>query len=80
MCEASYDHSIIWNCKCVKRGNLKAPRRIDHFTEEEVQLLLERDRVVEYRYFRGGCGNRVIKIVHCNWCAEDEKYLNRNMK
>jgi hypothetical protein len=70
-----YTHSMVWNCACTAHGNIKPARLIDSLSESDLNLLLEREACVEYRYYRNCCGMlTVIKHVWCIWCQSDTTY------
>ena len=74
-----YDSSIIYNCHCVRSDNLEPPRVIRNFDEAEIDLLLSPGKKIEYRRYITLLGTRTEKIIHCNACLTQEKFLNRNL-
>jgi hypothetical protein len=70
MCfQKSYTHSVVYNCECKPYARRKPARLIENFSEDDLECLLEREPVVEYKYFRNMFGTlTVVKRTHCPWC------------
>jgi hypothetical protein len=68
---------MLTDCRCKAQAE---PRTTHHLTLDELDALLDKEPVVEYRYFNKFGYKKVVKIIHCRRCQYLETHLNRNMK
>lgn len=65
--QKKYTHSIVYNCRCAPHKN--DARILRNFGMDDLKLLLSREHLIEYRYFRSYFGKlKVEKIIHCVMC------------
>lgn len=63
-----YSHSVIYSCQCIKM--CKPPRMISNYDINDLEILLERECCVEYRYYKQGFlhNPKTVKIQYCMLC------------
>ena len=73
-----YSHSILNDCECVQYSEKRLPRVLNNYTEDELNVLLQPDNIIEYRYYTFCCFSdyKILKIIHCNICLNDNNYLS----
>lgn len=66
----SYKYSLIENCRCVPyKYPSHLPLALETYDEEEIQILLEKEQIIETRIYSYLCCLWTTKkFIHCRKC------------
>jgi len=69
---------MLVDCNC--SSSIVEPRIVRNLDPDELDVLLDRDKILEYRYYRKWGSQSIIKVIHCHRCKKIETHLNRYFK